>query len=72
MNLKYRRLSAAALTLVFCLTVAPITEAKPVQNRDRFEPRERIVKIVKRIKDLVWRISSFDDGPQPPNPNPKP
>ena len=69
MNLKYRRLSAAALTLVFCLTVAPITAAKSARDRhDRFERRDPIVRLISRIKELLGRISSQDDFPGPPNP----
>ncbi len=69
MNLKYR-FSAAALTLVVCLALAPVTAAKPADNRDRFEPRDRILRIVKRIKDFIGRISSQDEYPHPPIPKP--
>ena len=68
MNLKYRRLSAAALTLVFCLAATPVTLAKPAGERFRFEPRDPIVRIVKKIKDFLTRISSEDDFPEPPRP----
>lgn len=70
MKLKYRRMSAAALTLVFCLSVAPMAAAKADRDRDRnrIEPPDRIVRLVTRIKNLLGRISSQDDFPGPPNP----
>jgi hypothetical protein len=72
MKLEYRRVSAAALTLIFCLSVAPLVSAKAARDRDRergrIEPPERIVRIVKRIKDILNRIASQEDLPQPPIP----
>lgn len=68
MKLKYRRWGAAALALAVCLSVAPITTAKPAENRSRFEPRDPIVRIVKRIKDFLTRIGSQEDLPIPPIP----
>lgn len=68
MKIKNRRWGAAALALVVCLSVAPLTTAKPTEDRNRFEPRERIVRIVKRIKDFLNRIGSQEDLPQPPIP----
>ena len=70
MKLKYRRVSAAALTLIFCLSVAPMMAAKAIRDRDRnrIEPPEQVVRIVKRIKDLFKRISTQEDFPQPPVP----
>ena len=69
MNSKFRRLSAAALTLVLCLAISPITAAKAARDRrDRFERVDPIVRIVNRIKQFFGRISSLDDFPGPPNP----
>jgi hypothetical protein len=68
MNLKYRRVSAAALALVFCLAVTPVAIAKPAGERFRFEPRDPIVRIVKKIKNFLTSISSEDDFPEPPRP----
>lgn len=71
MKLKYRRVSAAALTLIFCLSVAPVVAAKANRDRDRdrfrIEPPQQIVRIVKRIKNIL-KISSQEDLPQPPRP----
>ena len=68
MNRNYRRMGAAALLLVFCLTAAPITNAKPVKNRDRFDVREPIVRLVNKIKNLLNRIGTLDEFPGPPVP----
>jgi hypothetical protein len=72
MKLKYRRVSAAALTLIFCLSVAPVLAAKANHDRDsdriRIEPPAPIVRIVKRIKNILQRISGQEDLPQPPVP----
>lgn len=70
MKLKSRRWGAAALALIVCLAVAPTSSAKPSEGRFRLEPPERIVRIVKRIKDFLNRISSQEDFPQPPIPKP--
>lgn len=70
MKLKNRRWGATVLALIVCLSVAPISSAKPSESRYRLEPPERIVRIVKRIKDFLNRISSQEDLPQPPTPKP--
>jgi hypothetical protein len=74
MKLKYRRVSAAVLALVVCLSVAPAGSARAnhdrerYRDRDRVEPREQVIRIVKRIKNLLGRMSAEDDYPQPPRP----
>ena len=68
MNLKYRRLSAAALTLVFCLAISPGAIAKPAKDRQRVDPADPIVRIIKRIKIFIGQITTLDDFPGPPHP----
>jgi hypothetical protein len=68
MNLKYRRLSAAALTLVFCLVVAPRATAKAAKDRYRVDPVDPIVRIIKKIKVFIGQITTLEDFPGPPHP----
>lgn len=68
MNRNYRRLSAAALTLVFCLAAAPVTTAKPARDRDRFDPSNPIIRIIHKVKVFLGRITALDDYPGPPIP----
>jgi hypothetical protein len=59
------RAGAAALALVVCLSLAPIaTAARP---GDRFDVREKIAKILKKLKSLpgIWVM---EDVPGPPKP----
>jgi hypothetical protein len=69
MNLKYHRLSAAALTLVFCLAITPGTVASPAKDRHR-DPVNPIAGIVKKIKTFFGQITALDDFPTPPYPKP--
>ncbi|HEX6641246.1 MAG TPA: hypothetical protein VF215_09040 [Thermoanaerobaculia bacterium] len=68
MKRNYRRLSASALTLVFCLAVAPLATAKPTRDRERFDPADPIVRIIKKVKNFIGRITALDDFPGPPVP----
>ena len=61
------RTGAAALTLVVCLSVAPVaTAARP---GDGFDFRDRIAKIIKKLRNLP-RIFILEDYPGPPKPSP--
>ena len=65
MKSKFQRAGTAALALVVCLSLAPIaTAARP---GDGFDLRERIAKIIKKIKTLPG-IRVFEDTPGPPKP----
>lgn len=58
------RAGAAALALVVCLSVAPTATAQP---GDRFDVREKIAKILKKLKSLPG-IRGMEDVPGPPKP----
>lgn len=68
MNRRYLRVAALAAFLY--LSLSPIASAAPRgdRDRDRLDPRERIVKIVKKVKNFFRGISSQEDLPLPPTP----
>jgi hypothetical protein len=65
MKSKSYRLSAAALALVICVSIAPASYAGK-QTKD-FEVREKVVKFLKKLQSF-FGVTSLDDFPQPPKP----
>jgi hypothetical protein len=66
MNRNYSRI--AALVLFVFLAVSPVAFAAPRQDRgDAMVPRDRVVRIVKKIKNLVRGFVSQDEW-LPPKP----
>jgi hypothetical protein len=66
MNRNYPRV--AALALVVCLSYSPTATAISARDRDAITgPRERIVRIVKKVKNFFRGISSHDEW-IPPKP----
>lgn len=61
-------LSAAALTLVLCLSVAPMAVAAPQSRDDQFTVRDRIEHVIKKIRRFFGGITSLDELPLPPRP----
>jgi hypothetical protein len=69
MNRNYWRV--AALALFFYLSIAPVTTAAPMRDRDTVAgPGERVVRVVKKIKIFIRGFVSQDDGMLPPVPKP--
>jgi hypothetical protein len=67
------RIGAAMLALVISLSVSPLLNAAPERSRghDRaFRERERdpIVRVVKKIRDIVRKFTGQDEYPVPPIP----
>ncbi len=61
---------AAALTLFLYLSVSPAATAAPSRDRDVIAgPGERVVRIVKKIKNIFRGFTSQDDL-SPPLPKP--
>jgi hypothetical protein len=76
MKLSIRRLGAAALVFVVCLSLAPVASAATASGDrvgvtfgERFGVRAKIAKILKKLKGLpnVWIL---EDQPGPPHPKP--
>ena len=65
MKSKSNRLSAAALALVICVSIAPASYAGK-QTKD-FEVREKVVQVLKKLQRF-FGVSSLDDFPLPPRP----
>ena len=66
MNRHYLRI--AALALFLCLTLSPVALAAPRRDRERFDPSEPVVRIVKKVKNFFRGLASQDDYPLPPRP----
>jgi hypothetical protein len=68
MNRNYTRVAALALFLY--LSIAPAAHAASRRDRDLItDPSERVVRIVKKIKDFFRGFTSQDDlGPPIPKP----
>ena len=58
------RAGVAALAIIVCLSLAPVASAAP---GDRFDVREKIAKIIKKLKSLPG-IKTMEDDPLPPKP----
>ena len=68
MNRKYSRVAALALFLY--LSLSPVASAAPRRDRDGIvDPGERIVRIVKKIKNFFHGFTSQDEV-NPPTPKP--
>lgn len=68
MNRKYSRV--AALAIFVCLTFSPDATAKAARDRDAIGgPGERVVRVVKKVKDFFRGFTSDNDGWVPPVPN---
>ena len=66
MNRKYLRV--AALALVVFLSVSPAAMAEHQRDRDVISgPRERVVRIVKKVKNFLRGLTSQDEW-TPPRP----
>ena len=70
MNRNYSRVAALALFLY--LSLSPIATAAPRRDRDGIvDPGDRIVRIVKKVKNFFRGFTSQDEL-NPPTPTPKP
>jgi hypothetical protein len=68
MNRNYSRVAALALLLSL---VSPAAMAALPRDRDAVAgPSERVVRIVKKIKNIFRGITAHDDGLYPPVPKP--
>lgn len=68
MNRYYLR--AAALALFLYLSLSPGVAA-PREDRSKIDRRDdRIVRIVKKVKNFLRGITSLEDFPLPPTPKP--
>jgi len=66
MNVNTRRVGVAALALVVCLAISPVASA--VQPNDTlFSVRERIIRILKKLKTFGGTTAHVD-FPMPPRP----
>ena len=66
MNRKYSRVAALALFLY--LSVSPVAKAEHQRDRDVISgPRERVVRIVKKVKNFFRGLTSQDEW-TPPRP----
>ena len=62
-------LRIAALALFLYLALSPVASASPRRDRDLITgPGDRIVRIVKKVKNFFRGIASQDDYPIPPRP----
>ena len=61
-------LRIAALALFLYLSLSPDASAAPRRDRERFDPSERVVHIIKKVKNFFRDITSQDDYPLPPRP----
>jgi len=72
MKSSIRRVGAAALMFVVCLSLAPVASAVAPEG-DRFGDglgvRAKIAKIIKKLKGLP-NIGILTDEPAPPHPKP--
>lgn len=68
MNTSRRRSGAAALVLVFCLTLVPVAAAHDREPREPREPDTRIGWVLKKIQRFFGGITTFTDFPNPPKP----
>ena len=69
MNRKYSRV--AALAIFLCLSLSPVAMAASQRERDVLVgPGERVVRFVKRVKNLFRGLTTHDDSLYPPIPKP--
>ena len=68
MNRNYSRV--VALALFVYLSVAPAALAVPRLDRDLIDPGERVVRIIKKIKNFFRGFTSQEDTQVPPFPKP--
>lgn len=61
-------LSAAALALFVCLSIAPLAMAAPQSRDDDFNVRDRIERVIKKVRKFFGGITSLDELPLPPRP----
>ena len=67
MKRNHYRLSAAALALLVCLSVTPVTAAaEPSLGGSGF--RQDIIRIFKKIQKKLSGITTLTDFPLPPKP----
>ena len=67
MNRKYLRVAALAIFLY--LLVSPIATAATLRDRDVADPGERVVRVVKKIKNFFRGLTTHDEW-NPPLPKP--
>jgi hypothetical protein len=64
-----RYLRVAALAVFLYLSVSPIASAAQKRDRDVIvDPRERIVRVIKKVRNFFRGLTSEDDGLTPPRP----
>jgi hypothetical protein len=68
MKLKYTRVGALALFLY--LAVSPTAIAAPRDRNAIGDPIERVVRVVKKVKNFFRGYTSQEDGHVPPIPKP--
>jgi hypothetical protein len=69
MKIRVRRVSAAALALVVCLSLSPVASAAVERDRlDELDLRAKIVRILKKAQKLLGGIASQEDSITPPRP----
>jgi hypothetical protein len=61
-------MSAAALALFVCLSTAPLAIAAPQSRDDQFTVRDRIERVIKKVRRFFGGITSLDELPIPPRP----
>ncbi|HYI08238.1 MAG TPA: hypothetical protein VEK57_04125 [Thermoanaerobaculia bacterium] len=67
MKTGYRRVSVAALTLVVCLSLAPVATAAVSRDHDD-DLRAKIVRMLKKAQKFFGSITSLEDNITPPRP----
>ncbi|HEV7765022.1 MAG TPA: hypothetical protein VGQ76_08480 [Thermoanaerobaculia bacterium] len=69
MNRNYSRI--AALALFVYLTVSPAATAAPRRDQARVSnPGDQVVRVVKKLKNFFRGVTTQDEHPVPPVPNP--
>jgi hypothetical protein len=70
MKIKYRHLSVPTLALFVCLVFAPfVGAAEASRDRDRsIDIPHAIARTIKKLKQVLHGITTFDDVPSPPKP----
>jgi hypothetical protein len=67
MNRRYLRV--AALTVFLYLLVSPIASAAQKKDRDVIvDPGERVVRVIKKVRNFFRGLTTQDDGLTPPRP----
>ena len=68
MKSSHRAANAVVLALVICLSAVPASAAEPLHRDYEYEVRERVVRVIKKVRQFFGGITGLEDVPMPPRP----